>query len=614
MSRFWRSVSIAGGAAAIILGALLLMGNLRQAQSQAVELEQVRLETLARSWEGRLETARETFHDRIVQNDLLPILEHPADWSPWRVQPRLTAMGENWTAESGSVRAFILLLPSGQVHSSIGDTSGLDYARTTIVSDPLLDLVLWNPGTVGTQLLALDYRPPQIDSSDSPGHIIVLLDATPLFRATGKSFGNWVLLSAPGTALAASSPQPAPVAISDAAWKLLLQTEAGAVPQTEDGTLCFARISLPGSAPLLLVQPFRARASASLFGFALLFLGLGVLLTRTLRMQPTPVTGLASAATPDADPTGAEAAGLRQIFQTIDDPLCVIDGNGGVLRANHKAQDWLRDLRAEDAPPVQTTGGALPLTEFLSRAAEDPSAVSAPGRLTVAGQRVAFDLQATRLHRDSAGRGPVLLHFRPQPAAGQMRHQASSATATGVESSCPFPVLSVNPAGFVTSYNEAARQACPRLAHTPLLSELLPGIEARSLPTLLNSEPGSTFESLFGSSPHEFTVIRGDDRLLLYAHRLSESKQLEVDLKQAQENFFGLCALVPAAILLVDPRDHAIIEANAAAGDLFRCTVASLRGRALDTLSDRAVEYRVERRPLYGRDFRRPGCSLRLPL
>jgi PAS domain-containing protein len=588
MSRFWKSVSVTGGAVAILFGALLLMGNLRQSHSQAVQLEQARLETLARLWESRLEAARETFHDQLVQYDLLTILERPAEWNEPRVEPRLSKMAAGWTPENGKVRALIVMLPTGQIHTSFGDTTGLAAVLNAFARDPHLNLLLMQSSADAARLLALDYKPPQLESAIAPGRMLALLDASSLLSPTEQASLNWMLLAAPDITLAASSLQPPRIAISDAVWTLLVNTPAGAIPQPDGGTLCFARLMLPGSAPLLLVQPNRIRDASALFGVALLFIGLGTLLASALRKRIAPAANTETSVPVESDSSGAEATGLRHVFQAIDDPLCVIDGNGGLLRANHKAQEWLHSLKPDGTPAIHLARGTLSLIEFFSRAAEDPAAVSAPCRLTLDGQRAAFNLQATRLYREDNARGPVLLHFRPQTVTERARSLAESVTAApnSVESACPFPVLDVTPAGLVTSYNEAARQVCPKLATTPLLSELLPGIDVRSLPELLAAGPGTTFESLFGSSPHEFTLVRGDDRLLLYAHRLTDSKQLEVELKQAQENFFGLCSLVPAAILLVDPRDHAIIEANAAAGDLFRGTVASLRGRELDSLSD----------------------------
>jgi PAS domain-containing protein len=67
----------------------------------------------------------------------------------------------------------------------------------------------------------------------------------------------------------------------------------------------------------------------------------------------------------------------------------------------------------------------------------------------------------------------------------------------------------------------------------------------------------------------------------------TELRALEVALKQAQENFNVLCSLAPAAVLLADPRDHIILNANAEASNLVGTTEGDLLGKSFDTLCDK---------------------------
>jgi PAS domain-containing protein len=158
-------------------------------------------------------------------------------------------------------------------------------------------------------------------------------------------------------------------------------------------------------------------------------------------------------------------------------------------------------------------------------------------------------------------------------------------TESTPDSHSPFPVLSVTPDGLIIAYNEAAQRACARLEESPLLSDILPGMDGRHFADVLAGGHGSLFPSLFGPRTHEFTVAFDGEQILLYGHPLADSQNLEIEMKQAQENFYGLCALVPSPVLLVDPREHTVIEANAAAGDLFERPAAALRGQTLDALS-----------------------------
>lgn len=594
MSPLWRAISISAASAAILAGTALLMGSLHGSGDRSVQLEQARVEALARFWETKLEITRSTLRNQVLHHDFLAVLEHPEDWSSWRVQNKFEAMRTSWVKDNGMPQGFVLLNPDGRVHTSSGDTTRASDVVKALRKSDGLDAVLLSPASGMAGVLGVQFYLPNTIAAQRPARIIALLDPKTVFTTTGEVPTEWTLLAEPqGIVLASASRKNNE--ISEAAWTLMVSQRNGAIAQPSGTTLCFARIQIPGMSPLLLLQTVQIPSAAigSLIGI-FSFLGSGFLLVLALRRRRD------EKATQDATPaaieseTTNEAAGYRQIVQNISDPICVIDASGIVIKANRAAGDWLRLRRSkpDETITVQTLRGEFSARDFFSQAGEDPAVVNGVYRITMGDSVFEGMLEASRLYRDEGGRSAVLLHFKPlqEQIPPKTDHdyappELETGKAATLDSYSPFPVLAITSDGLVNAFNDAARRTCPRLDDTPLLTEILPDFDISCLSTLLDHGNGTSFQSLFGPRSHEFTIAVDGDRILLYGHPLADSQDLEIQMKQAQENFYSLCALTPSPVLLVDPRDHSVMEANAAAGDLFRMPAANLRGQTLSELS-----------------------------
>ena len=591
MSPIWRTISVIAAGAAVLAGTLLLMGNLQNAGARAVQLEQSRLDAQARHWETQLEAARAALRDQIVRYDLLAVLYHPEEWTSWRVQDKFEAMRSTWTRENGALRALALLNPDGRLHTVQGDSTRLSDALKGLRGTDGADAALLGRSGALPEVLALQFYSVPAAPAARAGRIVALIEPAALFAPFSDTPSDWTLLSDPNDVLLQSGASPPAQPISEATWTLMVSQRTGIVQMPGGNSVCFARVQIPGMRPMLLIHPVHVPVAAAGWVAAIFSLmGLGVMLPLVWRGK----LGAAAEDAAPAAPADVDAAGYRQIVQSIADPICVVDGSGAVLKANRAAHEWLHLSRGrpDDAVAVVSADSERSAHEFLKRAGEDPAAVSGECRMSFHDSVWEGAVEASRLYRDGEGHGPVLLHFRAYSVAERERPDDDSlpqlpapATESAADPHSPFPVLSVTPDGLIVAYNEAARRACARLEDTPLLGDILPGMDGRHFADVLAGGDGSVFQSLFGPRTHEFTVVFDGERILLYGHPLADSQNLEIEMKQAQENFYGLCALVPSPVLLVDPREHTVIEANAAAGDLFERTAAGLRGQTLDSLS-----------------------------
>jgi PAS domain-containing protein len=591
MPRIGRIISIVAGLAAATAGTFLLMGSLRTGPTQTVRLEQARIEALGRLWESRLEAARGTFRDQLVRNGVIAALDFPGDWSDWRVRNKLQSVFSSWPKELGSLKALGLLDAAGVVHTAMGDTAGLNEAILATNHTDNVELAFLRKAADHPELVALQYRPMSTNSGPEPGRVVGIVTAAGLFTADNDPSQRWTLLATPDQPVLSSDQRPE-TPVSSTTWALLISEGSGAVKQSS-GTVCFTRVRIIGMTPLLLVHTVRTSAAAGWIALLLILGGAAaVAAAGFLNRKPTTASTV-SEPKRSADPAPvSDTSNFRQIFQAIEDPLLVVDQSGLVIRANSSAQDWLKLQKGKPSDKISARigGDDWPIAELLIRAASDPNTVCGNCRLSLEDSIQTGVLRTTRLSRDEDGKGSVLLHFHPQP---QMTDERSymppvfvpAAADACPEPDCPYPVIAVSEDGLITGYNEAARAACPRLENTPILSDILPELSNRDWPDILSADPGTTFESLFGSSACEFTLIHSNGRILLYGHRLADSKRLEVEMKQAQENFYALCALCPVPVLLVDPRDHAVLEANSGAADLFGVTPADLRGQIFGSLS-----------------------------
>ncbi|RPH92331.1 hypothetical protein EHM69_12960, partial [candidate division KSB1 bacterium] len=157
MSRFWRTATLGCAVIAVLGGTLLLMGNLRGSSAQSVHSEQARVEALAHLWESRLEMARSTFRDQVVRHGLMAVLDHPEEWSEWRVQTKFESMRSTWTKEFGVPRAIALFYPDGSLHSAFGDTARLSEALLSVRHSDGIDLTVLGRNGPQKEVLALQY-------------------------------------------------------------------------------------------------------------------------------------------------------------------------------------------------------------------------------------------------------------------------------------------------------------------------------------------------------------------------------------------------------------------------------------------------------------------------
>ena len=487
MKRPWKWVGLATGVTAVLAGSLLLMGNLHDANRLSRGSELARVEALARHWETRLEAVRSVFRDQIMRCGLMPVLEHPADYAPWRVEPKLSDFEQSWPADAGSLRGLAVVAPDYSVHTMAGDTSGASDILRHFGQNSSTDIALVNSSEDKRYYLGLQYSIIAVDDQQ-PAVLLALLDPSTVLPVADHAPQAWALLSDPHHALFSSQGGATNSLVNAATWPLLVGQESGTLQRSAAVILTFSKVHVKGMPPLLLVTSTSPGVAASgVLPLILVFAGATLLLI-----------------IPD-----------RKLFAPAE-----------------------RD-KSES-------------TQIAAAAAS--SVVSQP------------------LDRDD------ISELMPDPHS-------------------PFPILYVSPEGLIHYYNNAALRVCSKIKDTPLLTDVLTTVEAKRLPPLLSGPAGTTFESLFGSAPYRFEVVPTEDSAILYGHPLSVSQSLGVALEQAQESFNALCAVSPYPILLIDPRNHSITEANDAAAALFGTTLRQLQGRILDSLSSAPVDLTASRSP-----------------
>lgn len=590
MSTLPRFVKTLIPAIALAAGVFLLLATSPGPRQQTISIEQARLEALARSWETQISLTQAMFRDQLIRQGLLPALDRPQDWASGRVQFKLDRLRDAWGKEAGVPKAVALLWPTGAIHTLSGDSVRLKTALQAL-SKPSSGEIVLLPRTPGDpELLAIHYRAPEPDPAQAPGRAVAVVTLGGFLSGIQEVPSGWIMLAAPGKSLIASKNSPPSPPISDATWPLLLAQGSGNVPLQNGVTLCFSRVQVPAMEPLLLVLPVAPASSAArFFGWLLLAGGLGTLVWLPLRPVRTPESKKASPA-PD------ETSVFRQFFHLLDDPVCLLSASGQVVRANSAAHRWFHFHKGYPRQDmlIWHNGGERQTSELLALAVADPEEIAGTFHVVADGKEFQGALEAARLQGPHSGL--TAIHFRIHPAvsAAPAPTEVSPATSEMPDPCCPYPVLAVSPEGLINGFNESARRVCPRLEETPLLPDILPATGRDHNFILSQLEDGSTFESLFGPRLHRFTAVRRDQRLYLYGHPLAASKNLEIELEQAQENFYTLCALSPQPVLLADPRDQRILEANAAAADLFQTTSPALRGRMLSELSAEPWELNQE--------------------
>ena len=276
MDRPWKMIGLAAGVTAVLAGSLLLMGSLKSATRESQGAELARVEALAHWWESRIEAARSELRSQIIRQHLFTVLEHPEEWAPWRIEPKLSQIQTTWPQDLGIVQGLVLIDPERAVFATCRDTSGGAAAILHFMKSPESDIMLSGaPG--GTNRLALLYFIPATEDDSPSGFLIALLSPASILTTPVGAPRSWALMSDPQHALLSSNSSFSPTLINQATWPLLVGKSSGTLEQGTSGTLNFCRVHVPGMLPLLVVSTMPIAQSAG-GDLELVLIGGGVLL------------------------------------------------------------------------------------------------------------------------------------------------------------------------------------------------------------------------------------------------------------------------------------------------------------------------------------------------
>lgn len=587
------------GLIAIIGGTMMLLGNVHSADQRTADLEFTKLESMAAVWESRLSGARATLAERALANHLLDIANAPGDWATWRAGQKYQTVMSDWNSAFGSPRGMALILGAHQLHSVAGDTSGLT-AAIDLFSDKGDVLVL--PGLYSERdgCIALRFTVQPTLPDQQIAHFIALVNRSTLLTVENAP-AEWQLLAAPDDARFSNLNGGTRGPVSAATWPLLMQKNAGMVPGTSGGQWGFAKIALPGDQPLLLIgsltNPNQQKRAAS---YLIIAGALALCAISLIPKKPQSAAVASQQATPASAPA-PDANSYREIFQSIQDPLCLIESDGRVARANHSAQELLAikkglpdQARFFEHGELQVGAG-----EFLRQLAAYPKENSGPCRL-VCGDTLLFSgsVTAGRLYADQYHHGPVLVHFHAETEAEQTVETVLPALqldTENIDSNCPYPVLKVSTEGLIEQFNESARSVCPVLDSSPLIGDAISAYAGTEWANLIKYSDANDIETLFGGVSYRFRLVRQANSVLLYGTPVGDSKTLEISLEQSQAAFNALSNLTPAAVLLVSIHDQTILQCNMEACDVFSMPAPALVGNSLEQLA--AFPWEVTQEP-----------------
>ncbi len=592
MRAFVKIIGIAVGLTGLIGGALLSMGHLRTAEGDYQDLEMAKLKNLASTWETQLLSLRSAFRDVLLRHSVTAVVEHPSDWAVWRFENKIGQMTEDWPTGLAQPRGWVLLRSNNVIHAVLGDSTGFAEALDDFAQPDAPDILLTEKTKGPKRCLALQYAPPSNDQNPTPGRLLALVDAQSLFKIPSDPPAQWVLMNGPTATYLASARRSDPP-IGAGTWGILLSQTSGLVTMDDGLPLAFARIRVPGMQPLLVVSEINSPTSATTAAGALLLLAAGtVMLVVMLRPRKKPGSAavvITESTEPEETKSSRDSVTFRQIFQAVRTPLCVVDESGRLLRVNSAARELLylpKGGQPDDS--VTVIGGDFrgSLKEFLLRAVSPE--YNGGCWLLCREEKHYFDgeIVATKLTASADQSGPVALEFVENLPVSAADTTEIAPIVSAVDALNPLPVLLVNREGRVVHCNHAALDINTKLASSPLLHEVLPGLELSYLPTVVDPNRTSKFESLFGSRLFEFYPVPTSDGMLLYGQKKSDSQSLQIALRHAQENFNTLCGMCSEAVLLVDPRTHAIQEANIAASDLFGAVHPGLIGKDMSEFAD----------------------------
>lgn len=595
MGAFWRYSVLAVAAAAILGGAFLTMGQLRSREADYKQTELAKLKSMSSNWETRLTSVRAAFQDQVWRHDLTQMLEHPEDWTDWRAEEKLRSIQESWIYEFGSLRGLAFLTNDHRLHTVLGDTSGFSAAKKLFMDNDNPDMVVSEQRPGITSFIAVRYQPGTNDQSQQPGEIVALFDRESVLVVPDGAPRSWMLMDGPKTPLYASTASiNAP--FQKATWNILMSETSGIVPHSDGTPFGFVKLQVPGMYPMLLLTEILVPSNSADTTGAMVLIAGGALL---LALMLTPVgrrkntQDLTATENSDQPAKTGETVTFRQVFQAVRQPLCVIDSHGRLMRVNSACRTLLnvqKGGKPDEAIEVTDSESVVPILEFMEAVSTDPHKFQGIITFTLKNSSIfRGTIDATRLYSDKDGHGPVMLEFNESITADSTaptEYTKEAPPVCVVDNNNPEPIILVGDDGIIREYNDAAVNTCSRIKDTPLLADILPGIERRELPELLADSTNQTFDSLFGSATHEFRAVRTEQGVVLYGHRQTDETSLTIALEQAQESFNSLCSLTPSAVLLIDPWSHTIRSANAGAAELFGMTPFDLQEHSLDEFTD----------------------------
>lgn len=595
MKFIWKPIGLIAGLIAVGAGTLMLMGNVHSADQRSAEIEFVKLKSMAAVWQSHIDGARSTLREQCMIQGLLDVSQSPGDWATWRAAQKYQSACENWNPIYGTPRGIALVLGNRQLHSFYGDSSGLASATAVLADEGDLYILPGNYNNDGC--IAVQYMVSASSPENFGGRFIALIPRSSLLPTTNAP-ANWHLLANPEDSRFSSAPGAESSHVSVATWPLLLQQDHGMIPGNSGDQWGFAKIQIPGNGPLLLVgslhKPLATKRSAAVaIILGALALGLTAFIPRNSRPND-PENSVGPSHAPETGPS-QPSNNYREIFQSIPDPLCVIESDGRVERANHAAHALLNLKKGFPDSAIYFEHGDIQVQsgEFFKQAAAFPRENSGPCRL-VSGDSILFSghIVLQRLYADQYHHSPVLVQFH----AEQEEESPTETTETfvipqhlyeqgAVDLASPFPVIKVSGDGLIEHYNDAARAVCPQLESSPLISDALPALDGKEWSDLIKFSDTKSIESVFGSTTYEFRLVRREQCVFLYGHPAAETKKLEIALEQSQASFNALCNLTPAAVMLVDVHEHKILQCNMEACDLFSMPAPALVGNRLENLS-----------------------------
>lgn len=589
MKRFWRFAGLAMALTALVGGSLLMMGHQRSMTDDYTRQEFVKLRALAGHWELRLNAVYSSFNDAILRYDAESMLDHPEEWSSWRVQSKFNDMLKSWINEYGTPKTIALMTGVHHTHTVAGDTTGFARIASTMKNQASMDIVLIGDTPENPGFLAVKYQPPSGEHSETPGWLVVCFDPPAVLNLPDDIPQAWALMSGPERTLFASS-QTSAGRISGPVWKLLVSEKSGVVTQPDGSSLGFCRVHVPGMKNMLLVSEIRSTVHAVIWiPVLLLSAGFGFMLFSWPRkiLRPASVSSL-----PHEEiltDKKKEAPGYRQIFGALPDPVCVIDSHGAVTRANRPARELLRVGKGGKPDPainVSAAGTRVTGIEFLKRVGKETSFCR--GSIVISddlGTVFSGAVEAVRLFLNEDGDGPALVSFKALPETGALKASPQTEIRNTLDPANPFPILDLDKNGRIAAAGKAAERSSSVPVKESLATDILPGLNAATLRTILIDKQEAVFESPYGNQPYKFHAVPVGKQMRLYGFPMQETEPSRKNPQQGRENLKTLMSMTPLPVLIVNPKDRTVVESNDQANRLFKTDPDQSKSILLDSMT-----------------------------